>query len=84
MVGAVIFPTHRTLLENRNIMEEVLVLHETLNSVHHGKPYVMLFKVDFEKVCDKIKWRVVYQMLQLKMFPTKWYDSMMNIMRGKK
>ena len=45
-------------------MESVVVLHESLNSIHHKKLSALLFKVDFEKAYDKIEWTFVYQMLK--------------------
>ena len=42
----------------------------------------MIFKVDFEKAYDKIKWPFLIQMLNLKGFPDKWCDWMMETMRG--
>ena len=42
----------------------------------------MLFKVDFGKAYDKIKWPFVCKMLQLKGFPDVWVDWIMSVMRG--
>ena len=43
-----------------------------------------MFKVDFEKAYDKIKWPFIYQMLKMKGFPDKWYDWIMRSMVGGK
>ena len=42
----------------------------------------MLFKVDFEKAYDKIKWPLVCKMLHLKGYPDIWIDWIMSAMRG--
>ena len=63
-------------------MEGVVVLHEALNTIHRKKQSALLFKVDFEKAYDKIKWPFVYKMLKLKNFPDKWCDLVMHTMVG--
>lgn len=45
-------------------MEGVVILHEALNSIHVKKQSAVLFKVDFEKAYDKIKWSFVHQMIR--------------------
>lgn len=50
-------------------MEGVMILHEALNSVHFNNQSALLFKVDFEKAYDKIKWPFVLQKMKLKGFP---------------
>ena len=63
-------------------MEGIVILHEALNSIHHHKQSAVLFKVDFEKAYDKIKWPFVYKMLKMKQFPDKWCDMVMHTMIG--
>jgi len=60
----------------------VVILHEALNSFHKNKEDALIFKVDFEKAYDKIKWPFVIQMLKMKGFPDKWCDWVMETMRG--
>jgi hypothetical protein len=43
-----------------------------------------MFKVDFEKAYDKIKWPFVYQMLKLKGFSDTWRDLVMKTITGGK
>lgn len=62
-------------------MEGNLILHEALNNIHHKKQSVVLFKVDFEKAYDKVKWPFVLQMLKIKGFPDKWIDLVMHTIR---
>ena len=40
-------------------MEGVVILHEALNTFHRDKADALIFKVDFEKANDKIKWPFV-------------------------
>jgi hypothetical protein len=50
----VISPSQTTFLPGRNIMEGVIVLHETIHEMHRKKQDGLIFKVDFEKAYDKI------------------------------
>jgi hypothetical protein len=45
----VINPTQTTFLPGRNIMEGVVILHETLHEMHQKKQNGVIFKVDFKK-----------------------------------
>jgi hypothetical protein len=38
-----------TFLSERNIMEGVIVLHETIHEMHMKKQDGLIFKIDFEK-----------------------------------
>jgi hypothetical protein len=46
-------PTETAFVKNRYIMEGILILHETLNSLHAGNRCGIMFKVDFDKAYDK-------------------------------
>lgn len=43
-----------------------------------------MFKVDFEKSYDKIKWPFVNQMMEAKGFPSEWCDWVMKCVIGGK
>jgi hypothetical protein len=55
VVEKVISLSHTTLLPGRNIMEGVVILHETLHELHRKKLDGVIFKIDFEKAYDKVK-----------------------------
>jgi len=44
------------LIKGRNILEGVVVLHEVLHSLSRDKGRGMIFKIDFEKAYDRVKW----------------------------
>ena len=81
-VEEVISPVQTAFIKGRFIMEGVTVLHEILNSIHSEKSNAVLFKVDFEKVYDKIKWPFVCKMLKLEGYPDIWIDWILKLMRG--
>jgi hypothetical protein len=57
----VVNPTHTTFLLDMNIMEGVVILHETLYEMHQKKQNGVIFKIDFEKANDKVRWYFVKQ-----------------------
>ena len=79
---SIISPIQTAFVKGRYIMEGVVILHEALNTFHKDKEDALVFKVDFEKAYDKIKWPFVHKMLKLKNFPDKWCDWVLHTMRG--
>jgi hypothetical protein len=55
----VIQPTQMACIPSTNIMEGVIVLHETIHELHRKKQNGMVFKIDFEEAYDKVKWSFV-------------------------
>jgi hypothetical protein len=68
----IIRPTQTTFLSGRNIMESAVILHETLHELHSKKKDGVIFKIDFEKAYDKVKWSFLHQTLRMKGFSQKW------------
>lgn len=50
----VIRPSQTAFLPGRNIMEGVVILHETIHEMHKKKNDGVIFKLDFEKAYDKV------------------------------
>jgi hypothetical protein len=55
----VINPTQTAFLPRRNIMEGVVILHETIHELHWKKQSGVILKIDFEKDYDKVKWSFI-------------------------
>ena len=53
-------------------MEGVVILHETIHELHTKKQNGVIFKIDFEKAYDKVKWSFLQQKLRMKGFSPKW------------
>jgi len=68
----VVSPTQTAFMPGRNIMEGVVILHETIHELHTKKRDGVIFKIDFEKACDKVKWSFLQQTLRMKGFSPKW------------
>jgi hypothetical protein len=78
----VISPTQTTFLSGRNIMEKVIVLHETIHEMHRKKENGLIFKIDFEKAYNKINWSFVQQTLRMKGFSPTWCRWITSFMEG--
>ena len=78
----VISPTQTAFVPGRNIMEGVIILHETIHELHQKKKSGVLFKIDFEKAYDKVKWSFVQPTLRIKGFSIKWCDSIASFIQG--
>jgi hypothetical protein len=52
-------------------MERVIILHETIHELHRRKQNGMIFKIDFEKLYDKLKWPFVRRVLEMKGFSNR-------------
>jgi hypothetical protein len=52
----IIRPIQTAFLPSRNIMEDAVILYETIHELHSKKQDGVIFKIDFEKAYDKVKW----------------------------
>ena len=68
----IIRPSQSAFLPGRNIIEGAIVLHKTLHELHMKKQDGIIFKIDFEKVYDKVKWDFLQQTLRMKGFSIVW------------
>jgi hypothetical protein len=70
----VIRPSQSAFIPGRNILEGVVVLHETIHELHRKKIDEVLFKIDFKKAYDKVKWSFLQQALWMKGFLSLWCE----------
>ena len=68
----VVSPMQTAFMPGRNIMEGVVILHKTIHELHTKKQNGVIFKIDFEKAYDKVKWSFLQQTLRMKGFSPKW------------
>jgi hypothetical protein len=78
----VIHPTEMAFILCRNIMEGVVVLYVTIHELHRKKQSGVIFKIDFEKAYDKVKWPFVRQVLEMKGFSNTWCQWMQSTIQG--
>ena len=72
---SVIQPSQTMFMPGRHILEGVVVLHETLHEIHSKKLDGVIFKVDFEKAYDKVKWPFLQQAMRMKGFSEAWRNQ---------
>ena len=70
----IISPSQTAFMRGRNILEGVVILHETVHELHRKNQSGVIFKIDFEKAYDKVRWNFLIQTLRLKGFSNKWID----------
>jgi len=63
-------------------MEGVVILHETIHELHTKKRDGVIFKIDFEKAYDKVKWSFLQQTLRMKGFSPKWCRWVEGMVKG--
>ena len=63
-------------------MEGAVVLHETIHEMHTKKLDGIIFKIDFEKACDKVDWKFLQQTLRIKGFSQKWCSWVKHFTQG--
>ncbi|KAK1692257.1 hypothetical protein QYE76_008954 [Lolium multiflorum] len=78
----VISPTQSAFMPGRHILEGVVVLHETIHELHRKKMDGVIFKIDFEKAYDKVKWPFLQQVMRMKGFDPKWCHLIKQFVMG--
>jgi hypothetical protein len=67
----------------RNILEGVVILHETMHEIRKKKKKKgIIMKLDFEKAYDKVQWSFLFEGLEGKRFPEKWILWMKQVVCG--
>jgi hypothetical protein len=78
----VIKPSQTAFMSGRNIMEGVVILHETVHELHRKKLDGVILKLDFKKAYDKVKWSFLQQAMHMKGFSPQWCNWINQIVEG--
>jgi hypothetical protein len=81
MADRIVSPTQTAFMRGRNILERVVILHETIHELHKKQSGV-IFKIDFEKAYDKVRWPFLMQTLRMKGFSPKWISWIKSFISG--
>jgi hypothetical protein len=68
----VVRSSQTALMQERNILDGVVTLHETVHELHSKKLNRVILKLDFKKAYDKAKWSFLHQTLRMKGFSDEW------------
>ena len=82
VIDNIISPSQMAFMRGRNILEEVVILHETVHELHRKNQSGVIFKIDFEKAYDKVRWNFLIQTLRLKGFSHKWIEWIKSSISG--
>ncbi|WVZ66350.1 hypothetical protein U9M48_015586, partial [Paspalum notatum var. saurae] len=74
VANKIVSPSQTAFICSRNILEGVVILHETLYELRKKKLNGVVLKLDFEKAYDKVDWDFLQQTLRVKGFSNKWCD----------
>uniref|UniRef100_A0A8R7U261 Reverse transcriptase domain-containing protein n=1 Tax=Triticum urartu TaxID=4572 RepID=A0A8R7U261_TRIUA len=64
-------PSQTAFMQGGNILDGVVILHETVHEMHRKNMSGVVLKIDFEKAYDKVKWSFLQQTLRMKGFSDK-------------
>ena len=78
----IISPTQTAFMRGRNILEGVVILHETIHELHRKNQGGVIFKIYFEKAYDKVNWNFLLQSLRMKGFSSKWIEWIKSFISG--
>ena len=78
----IVGPTQTAFIQGRNILEGVVILHETIHELHCKKQSGIIFKIDFEKAYDKVRWPFLLQTMRMKGFSPKWISWVQAFISG--
>ena len=69
-------------MRGRNILEGVVILHETIHELHRKNQSGIILKIDFEKAYDKVNWNFLLQSFRMKGFSSKWIEWIKSFISG--
>ncbi|GJZ99921.1 RNA-directed DNA polymerase, eukaryota [Tanacetum coccineum] len=72
VISDLISDVQTTFLPNRQILDGPFIINELLARCHHKKQRAMVFKVDFAKAYDSIRWDYLEDVLHSFGFGSKW------------
>jgi hypothetical protein len=69
-------------MKGRNITSGIMCLHEIMQETKRRKEIGVLFKIDFEKACDKVSWRLLFYCLHVRGFNATWCEWIRQVVSG--
>ena len=82
MADKVIEECQSAFIKGRNILEGVVIVHETIHKLRRSKKQGLLLKIDFEKTYDKVRWSFLKEAMTAKGYPERWIKWVMQTVQG--
>nr|GEY23276.1 hypothetical protein [Tanacetum cinerariifolium] len=73
VIGSCISAEQSTFIKGRNILDGPFILNEVLAWYRNRKRRLMIFKVDFEKAFDSVRWDYLDSVMEKMGFGNKWH-----------
>jgi hypothetical protein len=78
----IVSPSQTAFMPGRNILEGVIILHESIHELQRKNLDGVIIKLDFEKAYDKVKWSFLQQSMGMKGFSPSWCAWIQKIVSG--
>nr|GEY36777.1 RNA-directed DNA polymerase, eukaryota, reverse transcriptase zinc-binding domain protein [Tanacetum cinerariifolium] len=72
VISSCISPKQSAFIKGRNILDGLLILNEVMNWYRKRKEKLMIFKVDFEKAFDSLRWDFLDTIMEKLGFGSRW------------
>ncbi|GJU31029.1 RNA-directed DNA polymerase, eukaryota, partial [Tanacetum coccineum] len=72
VISDLVSDVQTAFLPNRQILDGPFIINELLSWCNHNKQHAMLFKVDFAKAYDSVRWNYLDDVLRSFGFGSKW------------
>ena len=72
VISSVVSETQSAFVQNRQILDGILIANEVVDEARKLKKELMLFKVDFEKAYDSVDWGYLDSVMEGMSFPVLW------------
>ncbi|GJS48180.1 RNA-directed DNA polymerase, eukaryota [Tanacetum coccineum] len=82
VIADIISNVQTTFLPNRQILDGPFIINELLARCHHKKHSAMVFKIDFAKAYDSIRWDYLGDVLNPFGFGVKWCSWIRGILNS--
>ena len=72
VIGSVVAKEQSAFVQNREILDGILIANEVVDEAHRLKKELLLIKVDFEKAYDSVDWGYLDAVMERMSFPVLW------------
>ncbi|GKB80138.1 RNA-directed DNA polymerase, eukaryota, reverse transcriptase zinc-binding domain protein, partial [Tanacetum coccineum] len=84
VIGDLVHEVQSAFIEYRQILDGPFILNELIQWCKHKKKQTMIFKVDFEKAFDSVRWDFLDDVLKNFGFGDRWCDWIQSWLRSSK